>query len=86
MAWHLARHHLRFIVLEAGPEMGHSWQSRWDSLILFTPTQHGRPPRYAISRAAGHYPTKTRSPDLHLRYMAPIALIAEFALKVGSVR
>jgi putative flavoprotein involved in K+ transport len=24
MAWHLARHHLRFMVLEAGPELGHT--------------------------------------------------------------
>ena len=25
MAWHLARQHLRFVVLEAGPEPGHVW-------------------------------------------------------------
>jgi cation diffusion facilitator CzcD-associated flavoprotein CzcO len=37
MAWHLARQHLRFVVLEAGPEPGHTWRSRWDSLTLFTP-------------------------------------------------
>jgi putative flavoprotein involved in K+ transport len=37
MAWHLARHHLRFVVLEGAPEIGHTWQSRWDSLRLFTP-------------------------------------------------
>ena len=40
MAWHLAQRHLRFAVLEAGPEIGHGWQSRWDSLTLFTPAQH----------------------------------------------
>jgi cation diffusion facilitator CzcD-associated flavoprotein CzcO len=26
MAWHLARRHLRFVVLEAGPEPGHMWR------------------------------------------------------------
>jgi cation diffusion facilitator CzcD-associated flavoprotein CzcO len=31
MAWHLARQRLRFVVLEAGPEPGHIWRSRWDS-------------------------------------------------------
>ena len=40
MAWHLARQHLRFLVLEAGPEPGHTWRSRWDSLTLFTPAQY----------------------------------------------
>ncbi len=32
IAWHLTRQHLRFVVLEAGPEPGHVWHSRWDSL------------------------------------------------------
>src|SRR5947207_8771143 len=40
IAWHLARQHLRFVVLEAGPEPGHVWRSRWDSLTLFTPAQY----------------------------------------------
>jgi putative flavoprotein involved in K+ transport len=37
MAWHLARQRLRFVVLDAGPEIGHLWRSRWESLTLFTP-------------------------------------------------
>ena len=40
MAWHLTRQHLRFVVLDAAPEIGHTWSSRWDSLKLFTPAQH----------------------------------------------
>ena len=28
MAWHLAQQGLRFLVLEAGPEVGHTWRSR----------------------------------------------------------
>jgi putative flavoprotein involved in K+ transport len=27
MAWHLAQQGLRFVVLEAGPEVGHVWRS-----------------------------------------------------------
>ena len=38
-AWHLTQHHLRFLVLDAAPELGDTWRSRWDSLTLFTPTQ-----------------------------------------------
>ena len=40
MAWHLARQGLRFVVLDAAPEIGHTWRSRWDSLTLFTPAQY----------------------------------------------
>ena len=40
MAWHLAKQGLRFVVLEAAPELGHVWRSRWDSLKLFTPAQY----------------------------------------------
>jgi cation diffusion facilitator CzcD-associated flavoprotein CzcO len=29
MAWHLAQQGLRFMALEAGPELGHTWRSRW---------------------------------------------------------
>jgi putative flavoprotein involved in K+ transport len=28
MAWHLAQQGLRFVVLEAAPELGHVWRSR----------------------------------------------------------
>jgi len=62
MAWHLARHHLRFTVLEAGPEIGHTWRSRWDS------SRCSRPPSTTPSPACRfpgrRTPTrpKTRSP------------------------
>ena len=32
IAWHLKRQGLRFVVLEAGSELGHTWRDRWDSL------------------------------------------------------
>jgi putative flavoprotein involved in K+ transport len=36
IAWHLKRQGMRFVVLEAGSELGHTWRDRWDSLKLFT--------------------------------------------------
>ena len=44
LAWHLKRQGLRFVVLEAGSELGHTWRDRWDSLKLFTPAQYDGPP------------------------------------------
>src|SRR5262250_2781692 len=58
MAWHLARQHLRFVVLEAAPEIGRSWRSRWDSLTLFTPAQHDALPGMAFPGRPDTYPTK----------------------------
>jgi putative flavoprotein involved in K+ transport len=58
MAWHLARQHLRFVVLEAAPEIGHTWRSRWDSLTLFTPAQHDALPGMAFPGRPDTYPTK----------------------------
>src|SRR5207244_6353707 len=58
MAWHLARHHLRFTVLEAGPEIGHTWRSRWDSLTLFTPAQYDALPGLPFPGPPDTYPGK----------------------------
>jgi putative flavoprotein involved in K+ transport len=58
MAWHLARQHLRFLVLDAAPEIGHTWSSRWDSLKLFTPTQHDALPGMAFPGPPDTYPGK----------------------------
>jgi putative flavoprotein involved in K+ transport len=58
MAWHLAQQGLRFLVLEAGPEVGHNWRSRWDSLKLFTPAQYDALPGMAFPAPADTYPTK----------------------------
>jgi putative flavoprotein involved in K+ transport len=58
MAWHLAQQGLRFVVLEAGPDVGHVWRSRWDSLRLFTPAQYDALPGMAFPAPADTYPTK----------------------------
>ena len=58
MAWHLAQQGRRFVVLEAGSEVGHTWRSRWDSLKLFTPAQYDALPGMAFPAPADTYPTK----------------------------
>src|SRR5215218_11041346 len=58
MAWHLARRGLRFVVLEAGSELGQVWRSRWDSLTLFTPAQYSGLPGMAFPSPKDTYPSK----------------------------
>jgi putative flavoprotein involved in K+ transport len=74
MAWHLARERLRFVVLEAAPEIGHTWRSRWDSLTLFTPTQHNGLPGMPFPGPPDTYPTKDPVADYLTAYAAAFSL------------
>jgi putative flavoprotein involved in K+ transport len=74
MAWHLARQHLRFVVLEAGPEIGHTWRSRWDSLTLFTPAQYDALPGMRFPGPPDTYPTKDPVADYLQDYAAALNL------------
>ena len=58
IAWHLAKQNLRFVVLDAAPEIGHTWSARWDSLTLFTPTQYDALPGMAFPGPPDTYPGK----------------------------
>ena len=49
---------LRFVVLEAAPEIGHTWRSRWDSLSLFTPAQYDALPGMPFPGPPDTYPAK----------------------------
>ena len=62
-AHHLARHGLRFLVVDAAPTIGHAWRSRWDSLRLFTPAQYDGLPGLAFPGPAGTYPTRDEVAD-----------------------
>jgi len=58
VGYHLAQRGLRFVILDAGPEIGHAWRSRWDSLTLFTPAQYSGLPGMAFPLPRDTYPSK----------------------------
>jgi putative flavoprotein involved in K+ transport len=82
MAWYLARQHLRFVVLEAGPEPGHTWRSRWDSLTLFTPAQHDALPGMPFP---GTYPTKEQVAGYLNAYAAEFGLPVRLNTRVTAL-
>jgi putative flavoprotein involved in K+ transport len=86
MAWHLARQHLRFVVLDAAPEIGHSWRSRWDSLTLFTPTQYDSLPGMPFPGSADTYPTKDPVADYLQAYAAAFNLPVKLNARVTQLR
>ena len=85
MAWHLARQGLRFAVLEAGPEIGHVWRSRWDSLTLFTPAQYDALPGMQFPAPADTYPTKDPVADYLQAYAAAFDLPVRVNARVTSL-
>jgi putative flavoprotein involved in K+ transport len=86
MAWHLQRQGRRFVALEAGPEVGHVWRSRWDSLKLFTPAQYDALPGMAFPAPADTYPTKDPVADYLQAYAAAFDLPVRLNAKVIELR
>jgi putative flavoprotein involved in K+ transport len=86
IAWHLARERLRFVVLEAAPEIGHTWRSRWDSLTLFTPTQHDALPGMPFPGPPDTYPTKEPVADYLTAYAAKFSLPVRLNARVADLR
>jgi putative flavoprotein involved in K+ transport len=85
MAWHLARQGLRFAVLEAGPEIGYTWRSRWDSLTLFTPAQYDALPGMPFPAPADTYPTKDPVVGYLQAYAAAFDLPVRLNARVTSL-
>jgi putative flavoprotein involved in K+ transport len=80
IAWHLAREGLRFVVLEAAPEIGHTWRCRWDSLTLFTPAQYDALPGMAFPGPPDTYPGK----DAVAGYLKAYAAAFDLPVRLNS--
>jgi len=74
LAWHLAQRRLRFVVLEAADQLGHSWRTRWDSLRLFSPAQYDALPGMAFPAPADSYPAKEAVADFLRDYASAFDL------------
>src|SRR3954451_22933426 len=58
MAWHLARRGVRYLVIDAAADIGHSWRTRWDSLRLFTSARYDGLPGEDFPGNPDSYPSK----------------------------
>src|SRR3954469_18164503 len=64
----LAARNVSFLLLDAGPEVGHSWRSRWDSLRLFSPAQYDSLPGLPFPAPADSHPSKDDVADYLAAY------------------
>jgi putative flavoprotein involved in K+ transport len=76
IGYHLQKMGLRFLILDAGPDISHVWRSRWDSLKLFTPAQYSGLPGMEFPAEKDTYPSR----DDVARYLETYA--STFALPV----
>ncbi|MGY1770992.1 flavin-containing monooxygenase [Blastococcus sp. SYSU D00813] len=79
---HLAARGADFLLLDAGPEVGHSWRDRWDSLRLFSPAQYDSLPGMPFPAPADTHPTKDDVADYLAAYAARFDLPIRFSAPV----
>src|SRR6266508_3779626 len=85
VSYHLAQRGLRFVILDAGSEIGHVWRSRWDSLTLFTPAQYSGLPGLAFPLPKDTYPSKDDVASYLQSYVSAFDLRVRLNAKVTSL-
>ena len=73
------------MILDAGPEIGHVWRSRWDSLTLFTPAQYSSLPGMAFPSPKDTYPAKDDVASYLQAYATAFDLPVQLNARVTSL-
>ena len=85
IGYHLAKHNLDFVILDAGARVGDSWRRRWDSLRLFTPARYSGLPGMAFPDLPSHLPDKDQVADYFERYAERFELPIRLDTRVTSL-
>jgi putative flavoprotein involved in K+ transport len=86
MGWHLRERGLSCTIMEAGPAIGQSWRSRWDSLRLFTPARYAGLPGLPFPGPPDAYPGKDQVADYLVEYAAAFDLPVRVDTAVTRLR
>jgi putative flavoprotein involved in K+ transport len=82
--YHLAKRGKPFVILDAADRVGGSWQNRWDSLTLFTPSIRDSLPGRSIG-GDYRFPTKDELLDYLERYVAEFDLPVRLGVHVDGL-
>ena len=85
MGYQLTQDGRRFEIVDAAPEVGHAWRSRWDSLRLFTSGRYDNLPGLPFPAAADAYPGKEDVADYLQSYAAEFRLPVRLNTEVTSL-
>jgi putative flavoprotein involved in K+ transport len=86
MGYYLQQAGLDFVILDAGPAVGHVWRSRWDSLKLFTPAQYAALPGMAFPAPPDTYAGRDQVADYLADYAKHFALPIKLNTRVTGLR
>ena len=75
----------QFIILDENKRTGDSWRKRWDSLQLFTPSQHDSLPGVQFPGPKGSFPGKDQVADYLEGYAMKFSLPVQTGLKVNHL-
>jgi len=85
VGYHLSRHHLPFVILDANQRIGDPWRNRWDSLRLFTPARYDGLAGMPFPAPAHSFPTKDEMADYLEAYAARFDLPVRTGTKVDGL-
>jgi putative flavoprotein involved in K+ transport len=85
MGYHLAERRLPFLIVDANPEVGHVWRTRWDSLRLFTSAEYNNLPGMEFPGSRGAYPGKDQIADFLQTYAEEAQLPIRLDTEVVSL-
>ena len=85
MGYHLAQSGRSFQIVDAGAQIGHTWQARWDSLQLFTSSRYDNLPGLPFPAARGTYPGKDDVARYLQAYAAKHSLPVRLTTSVTSL-
>jgi len=85
VGYHLARHGIPFVILDAGERVGDSWRRRWDSLRLFTPARFDGLDGMPFPGPGDAFPSKDEMADYLEAYAGRFALPVRCGVRVERV-
>jgi putative flavoprotein involved in K+ transport len=85
VGYYLARRHADFVIVEAGERIGQSWDSRWDSLRLFSPAHFTSLPGRRFPGPRRHLPSKDEMADYLRSYASRFELPVRLRWRVDQL-
>jgi len=86
VGYHLAKHDVDSVILDASPRVGDIWRNRWDSLRLFTPARYSGLPGMPFPDSPDHFPDKDQVADYLERYAERFELPVRSDTQVTALR
>lgn len=75
-----------FIIIDENKKPGDSWRKRWDSLMLFTPSQHDDLPGMKFDMPRNSFPTKDQMADFLENYAVKYSLPVLSDVRVNNLK